>query len=72
MVKNGRKLAGAIRSLISGRGLQLECARVLDEALLMPVLMYGSKTMIWKENERSGLGCTYEHLQRFSGHQENE
>ena len=36
-------------------GLQLECARVLDESLLMPVLMYGSETMIWKEMERSRI-----------------
>ena len=26
--------------------------RVLHESLLMPVLMYGSKTMIWKERSR--------------------
>ena len=48
-MKNGRKLAGAIRSLISGRGLQLECARVLDEALLMPVLMYGNESDMKRE-----------------------
>ena len=46
-VARGRKVAGAIRDL------QLECARVLHEALLMPVLMYGSETMLWTEKERS-------------------
>ena len=32
-----------------------ECARVLHETLLVPVLMYGSETMIWKEEERSRI-----------------
>ena len=33
--------------------MQLGCARVLHESLLVPVLTNGSKTMIWKEKERS-------------------
>ena len=33
--------------------LQLECARGLHEDLLLPVLMYGSETMQWREKERS-------------------
>ena len=33
--------------------LQLEYARVLHEALLVPVLMYGRETILWKEKERS-------------------
>ena len=33
----------------------LECARVLHESLLVPVLTYDSKTMIWRENERSRI-----------------
>ena len=41
------------RSLVNARDLQLECARVLHETLLVPVLMYGSETMLWKEKERS-------------------
>ena len=28
---------------------------VLHETLLVPVLMYGSETMIWKEEERSRI-----------------
>ena len=43
------RAAGAIWSLVNARDLQLECARVL------PVLMYGSETMLWKEKERSGI-----------------
>ena len=48
-VASGRTVAGAIRSLVNARSLKLECARVLLESLLMPVLMYDSETMIWKE-----------------------
>ena len=52
---SGRRVAGAIRSLVNARNLQLECARVLHESLLVIVLMYGSETMIWKEKERSRI-----------------
>ena len=30
-VTSGRRVAGALRSLVNGRGLQLECARILHE-----------------------------------------
>ena len=49
----GRRVAGAIRSLVNAKGLQLQRARVLHEQLLLTVPMYGSETMIRKENERS-------------------
>ena len=39
---NERRVAGAIRSLVNTRNLQLECAKVLQESLLVPVLTYGS------------------------------
>ena len=48
-VASGKRVAGAIRCLVNARDLQLECARVLHE----PVLMYGSEAMLWKEKERS-------------------
>ena len=51
-VASGWKVAGAIRSLISARGLQLECVRMLHEGLLVPVLLYGSETVIWGEKDR--------------------
>ena len=38
---------------VNARDLQLECARVLHETVLVPVLMYGSEKMIWREKERS-------------------
>ena len=34
-VANGRMVAGAIRSLVNAWGLQLECARVLHELLVV-------------------------------------
>ena len=49
---SGRRVAGAIRSLVNARDLQLEYARVLHETLLVPVFMYGNETMLWKEEER--------------------
>ena len=41
--------------MVNVRVLRLECARVLQEALLVSVLMYSSETMIWEEKERSGI-----------------
>ena len=46
---SGRRVVGAIRSLVNARDLHLEGVRVLHETLLVPVLMYGSETMSWKE-----------------------
>ena len=48
-LESERRVAGVIRSLVNARYLQLECARVLHETLLVPVLMYGSETMFRKE-----------------------
>ena len=50
-----RRVAGTIRFLVSARSLQLECARVLHESLLVPVLTYGSEKLIWREKERSRI-----------------
>ena len=49
----GRRVVGAIKYLGNARSLQLECARVLYESLLVPVLTYGSETMIWRDKERA-------------------
>ena len=51
-----RRVAGAIRSLVNPRDLQLECAIVLHETLLVPVLMYGNETMLWKRRRDLELG----------------
>ena len=45
-VASGSRVAGAIKSQVNARDLQLECARVLHETLLVSLLMYGSATML--------------------------
>ena len=50
-VASGRRVAGAIRSLVNAKNMHIEFARVSHETLLIPVLMYGNKTMLWKEKE---------------------
>ena len=47
----GGYVAGTIRSLINAKGLQLECTRVLHEALLVPVLLYGSEKDMVRKGE---------------------
>ena len=51
-VASKRRVAGTIKSLVKAINLQLECARILHETLFVPVLMYGSETMLRKEKER--------------------
>ena len=47
-----RNVAGTIRSLVNARDLlQLDCASVLHETLLVPIFMYGSETILYKEKE---------------------
>ena len=46
-----RKVAGDIRSLVKAGDSQLKCARLLYEILLVPVLIYGNGTILWKEKE---------------------
>ena len=43
----------AIKSLVNARDLQLECATVLHETLLVAVLMYCRETMLRREKESS-------------------
>ena len=50
-VASERRVAGAIRSLVNARDLQLECTRVLHETLLVRVLMYGSENVMEGEGE---------------------
>ena len=45
-VESGRKVTGAIWFLVNTKCLHLEYVRVLHEILLIPVLFYGSETMI--------------------------
>ena len=41
--------------MVNAKDFQLEFMRVLHEGLLMPVLLYGSETMIWREKEKSRI-----------------
>ena len=50
-IVSGKRVTGATRSLVNANDMQLKCARVLHETLLLLLLMYGSKTMLWKEKE---------------------
>ena len=44
------------RFLFNVKDLKLKCARVLHEYLdLVPILMYGSETMMWKEKDWSKI-----------------
>ena len=54
-VESGSWVAGAIRSLVNARDFKFECARILHETLLVPFLMYGSETILWKEKEKSRI-----------------
>ena len=46
---SGRRVTNAIRFLVNATDLQIEWTRVLHETLLVPVLMYGIETMLWKK-----------------------
>ena len=50
--ESGRRVAGAIRSMVNNKGLQFKRVRVLHETLFVPVLMYRRETMIRKERFR--------------------
>ena len=50
-----RKVVGAIRFQINAMGLQFECARGLHQGWVVPILLYVSETMIWREKERFAI-----------------
>ena len=59
-VMSRRKVADAIGSLINGKGVQLECTRVLSEALVVSVLLYGRESGIWRGEWIGYLMCGLE------------
>ena len=69
-VASGNRVADAIRFLVNARSLQVECARVLHESLLVPVLTHGDNDMEG-EGEVYDLSCTDGQSQMFAGYQEN-
>ena len=58
-VPSRQRVAGAIRHLVNVMGLHRECAMVLCETLIIPVLMYGSEKLIWKKKEWSRIRAVY-------------
>ena len=61
-------VGGAIKSLVNARDLQLQYAKVLHETLLVPVPMYDSETILWKEEERSRIRAVQmDNLRGFLG-----
>ena len=64
----GRSVASVIRHLVNARDLQLECARVLHEILLVFVFIYSSETMLFKEKERPRImAVQMDNLRGFLG-----
>ena len=52
--------------------LKLECAKILYEVLLIPVLLYGSEIMIRKGKKRYMIGdVQMDNLKRVAGYYEN-
>ena len=64
-VASGRRVARAIRSLVKGRILQLECVRGLHESLLVHVLAFGSETIIWRKKEKFRIRAV--HMESLRG-----
>jgi hypothetical protein len=54
-VSNGRRVAGAIKTLANTKNLSLECIRRLHECMLVPVLMYGSEVTVWSQKNISRI-----------------
>ena len=52
---SGKRVAGAIMSLVNATSLQLGCGMVLHESLLVPLMTYGSEPKIWREKENSRI-----------------
>ena len=50
-VANERKLASVIRSLGSTKDSRPECARILLNVPPLPVLVYWSERIVWRERE---------------------
>ena len=47
------------------------CAQVLNKVLLVPLLLHGRETMVWKEKERSRIrSVQMDNVKRFVGYLE--
>ena len=56
-VASGRKIANAIRALVNSRGMQLEYARLLQEALHEPSAVWQLDNDIERKGETWDLVC---------------
>ena len=54
-VMSGREVTVAIISLTNAKDLYLECARVVNENLVVPVSLNGIETTVWREKSRSWI-----------------
>ena len=61
-----RRVAGSVKSLVNYMDLQLECARVLHQTLLVPVIMYEVRECYGKRRRDLNLGCTEGQPQRIA------
>ena len=55
-VASGRRVAVAIKFLVNARGLQLECAKILKETLIVPVLWKAVRQCYGKRRRDPELG----------------
>ena len=62
----GRRVAGAVKSLVNARDLQFEYTKILHETLLVPVLIYGVRQCYGKRRRDLDLGCTDGQPQRIA------
>ncbi len=49
----GRKVAGSIGRIMKSRSLSMEVKRNLRNTVIVPTLIYASKTWAWNESQRS-------------------
>ena len=56
-----------VLGLVNDRDLQFEYTRVLNESLLVPVVMYGSETMIWNKDRSNIRGAQMDILRGLLG-----
>ena len=63
---SGSRVERAVKSLDNARDLQLECARVLHETFLVPLIIYGVRQCYGKRRRDVGLGCTEGQPQRIA------
>ncbi len=49
----GRKVVGSLGCIMNGRSVSIEVKRALKNTVIVPTLIYASKTWAWNESQRS-------------------